>query len=378
MPIYGDLETIYLATILQLLCMEKKTGIFRVISAGNEVNVYLDDGNIVYASESQKEDRMGYLLKSQRTITTAQLNECLVLSKSRKKNLGDVLVERGYITPEKLQELNQQLVEDILYNMFLWKKGRFEYSDGLPDLLEKTFVQLGTMELILEASRRVDELSNITDEIPKNNLVYKISDEVQDKDEIKLNAKEWRVLSLIDGSRTVQELVNQSGYDEFAVYKILHKISSSKLIEEVKDSQAEAKTAPDKGAVTITDTGSKKTVLVVDDKSQVRSILRFSLKDSGYNTILASNGKEGLKFALTENPPDLIIIDIVLPDMPGLEVISQLRDSDLSKHVPIIILTGNARKQDILKGIELGASDYMLKPFKFVDLHVKIKKLLYH
>ncbi len=202
-------------------------------------------------------------------------------------------------------------------------------------------------------------------------------DTVQDKDEIKLNAKEWRILSLIDGTRPVQELINQSGYDEFAVYKILHKISSSKLIEEVNVAQAEIKTAPGGAAVTATDTGAKKTVLVIDDKSQVRSILRFSLKDAGFNTILASNGREGLKFALSENPPDLIIIDIVMPDMPGLEVISQLRDSDLTKHVPIIILTGNARKNDILKGIELGASDYMLKPFKFADLHVKIRKLLY-
>ncbi len=59
MPIYGDLETLYLATILQLLCMEKKTGVLRVISSGNEVKVFLEEGNIIYAFESQKQDRLG-------------------------------------------------------------------------------------------------------------------------------------------------------------------------------------------------------------------------------------------------------------------------------------------------------------------------------
>jgi DNA-binding response OmpR family regulator len=120
----------------------------------------------------------------------------------------------------------------------------------------------------------------------------------------------------------------------------------------------------------------KKTILVVDDMSQIRGILRFNLEKAGYDVIDANNGEEALKQALGENPPDLIILDIMMPKMDGYETIRQLRISDATKHTPVIFLTAKAQKKDILKGMEVGGNDYVVKPFKFVDLHRKVEKLL--
>ncbi len=120
----------------------------------------------------------------------------------------------------------------------------------------------------------------------------------------------------------------------------------------------------------------KKTILVVDDMSQIRTILRFNLEKDGYNVIDANNGEMALEYASGENPPDLIILDIMMPKMDGYETIRQLRKSDAAKHIPVIFLTAKAQKKDILKGMEVGGNDYVVKPFKFVDLQNKVEKLL--
>jgi DNA-binding response OmpR family regulator len=121
-----------------------------------------------------------------------------------------------------------------------------------------------------------------------------------------------------------------------------------------------------------------KTILVVDDMGQIRDTIRFHLKEEGYNVVLAENGEQALKYALGKNPnpPDLIVMDINMPIMDGYEVTKQLRESDKTKNVPVIFLTANARKEDILKGMEVGGSDYVVKPFMFADLLKKIKTLI--
>ena len=120
----------------------------------------------------------------------------------------------------------------------------------------------------------------------------------------------------------------------------------------------------------------KRTILVVDDMSQIRNILSFSLRKEGYEIKVASNGKDALKYALGDKPPDLIILDIMMPGMDGYEVIKKIRASDTTKDIPIIFLTANAQKKDVQKGIELGCNDYMVKPFKMGDLRQKIAALL--
>lgn len=120
----------------------------------------------------------------------------------------------------------------------------------------------------------------------------------------------------------------------------------------------------------------KRTILVVDDMSQIRNILSFNLRKEGYEIKVAANGKDALKYALGVKPPDLIILDIMMPGMDGYEVIKKIRASDTAKDIPIIFLTANAQKKDVQKGIEAGCNDYIVKPFKMDDLRKKIAALL--
>ncbi|MCK5324335.1 MAG: DUF4388 domain-containing protein, partial [Desulfobulbaceae bacterium] len=152
-------------------------------------------------------------------------------AREKKQALGKILLDKGYISLDELEKYNRKQVEEILYNMLLWKKGKFEYKDAKLNLQRIVVTQLNPMKLILEASRRVDEMSILTEQITSDGLLFKISGKVEKKEDVKLNDNERRILSLIDGSRTVRQVIDKSGYDEFAVYKILYSILSYGLIE---------------------------------------------------------------------------------------------------------------------------------------------------
>lgn len=237
MNLQGDFEGLTLASILQLLCNDQKTGVLTVTSDAEESRVFFDQGTIVYATASLKEARLGFLMRTDGIISAQQLQKCLAHAKEEKMHLGKILVDKGYISLDTLKKYNTKQVEAILYNLLFWKKGRFEYKDAKLNLKGMIVTQLNPMKLILEASRRIDELSVLKQLIPSDRLVFKMSGKVQSKEEIKLNANEWRILSLIDGTRTVRQVINASGYDEFAVYKIFFSVISSGLIEQKEEVQ---------------------------------------------------------------------------------------------------------------------------------------------
>jgi len=235
MNLQGDFEGLTLASILQLLCNDQKTGVLTVTSDDEESRVFFDQGTIVYASASLKEARLGSLMRADGVISADQLQKCLSLAKEEKMHLGKILVDKGYISLDTLKKYNTKQVEAILYNLLFWKKGRFEYKDAKLNLKGMIITHLNPMKLILEASRRIDELSVLQKYIPSDRIVFKMSGKVQNKEEIKLNANEWRILSLIDGTRNVRQVIDESGYDEFAVYKIFFSVISSGLIEQKEE-----------------------------------------------------------------------------------------------------------------------------------------------
>ena len=235
MNFQGDFEGLALASIFQLLCNDEKTGILTVTGNDDTSRVFFNNGTIVYATASLKEARLGFLLRTNGVISEQQLKKCLDLAKESKTHLGKVLVNKGYISLETLKKYNIRQVETILYNLFFCKKGKFDYKDEKLNLKGMIVTQLNPMKLILEASRRIDELSVLKKCIPSDKMVYKMSGTVPNKNEIKLNANEWCVLSLVDGTRTVRQIINQSGYDDFAVYKILFSVISSGMIVEKEE-----------------------------------------------------------------------------------------------------------------------------------------------
>ena len=113
----------------------------------------------------------------------------------------------------------------------------------------------------------------------------------------------------------------------------------------------------------------QKTILIVDDEQPIREILVYNLKKEGYNTIEASDGITALNIAL-EQYPDLILLDIMLPKMDGLSVCKRIKNS---YNVPILMLTAKDSEIDKILGLELGADDYITKPFSVRELMARVK-----
>lgn len=118
-----------------------------------------------------------------------------------------------------------------------------------------------------------------------------------------------------------------------------------------------------------------KKILVVDDEPDAVAFLTIRLKSSGYDVISASDGEACLKKAAEENP-DLIILDIIMPKINGLEVCRCLKKSDRTKDIPVIMLTAKGSDTDKIVGRVIGAHHYMAKPFNPEDLLYKIKTTL--
>ena len=112
-----------------------------------------------------------------------------------------------------------------------------------------------------------------------------------------------------------------------------------------------------------------KKVLVVEDEKAIADILEFNLKKEGYEVVCAYDGEEGLSAALGQNP-DLILLDVMLPKLDGFEVCKGVRKSS---NVPIIMLTAREEEVDKVLGLELGADDYITKPFSMRELMARVK-----
>ena len=113
-------------------------------------------------------------------------------------------------------------------------------------------------------------------------------------------------------------------------------------------------------------------ILVVDDEPAVRDLLVYNLRKAHYETLIAFNGRQALELALQEQP-DLILLDLMLPEVDGLDVCRELRSTS---KIPIIMLTARGEEVDRVVGLELGADDYVCKPFSVRELMARIKAVL--
>ena len=116
-------------------------------------------------------------------------------------------------------------------------------------------------------------------------------------------------------------------------------------------------------------------VLIVDDEEHIVELLQFNLVNAGYKVITANNGLDALK-KVKENKPDLLLLDLMLPGMDGLDVCKEIkRDKETSK-TSIIMLTAKSEELDKILGLELGADDYITKPFSIRELLARVKAVL--
>ena len=118
-------------------------------------------------------------------------------------------------------------------------------------------------------------------------------------------------------------------------------------------------------------------ILIVEDDADIAESLHYNFKREGFRPLIAESGEKGLRLALDEkNAPALIILDLMLPGMSGMELCRRLRRESLTENTPIIMLTAKAAETDKIAGLELGADDYIVKPFSVKEVIARVRAVL--
>jgi len=241
MAIKGSLKEASLPDVIQLLFLGRRTGCLALADRQNFGTIFFDEGQIVYASIVNRRDRLGDILQRSGRITAEQLQQAVERQEAdRAHKLGEILVEAGTITRQELETYMRLQIEEAVYFLFTWNSGTFNFEAGVRPEREDFLVRINPEFLLLEGARRVDEWSLIEKKIPSFDLIFSVDPSHIGESAPDLSPEQRRLIPLLDGSRDVQHVMDQSGLVEFEVGKALYGLIAAGFAHRVGTSTAAA------------------------------------------------------------------------------------------------------------------------------------------
>jgi tetratricopeptide (TPR) repeat protein len=241
MAIKGSLKEASLPDVIQLLFLGRRTGCLALADQHNFGTIYLDEGLIVYASIVNRRDRLGDILVRNGRITPDQLQKAIeAQDDDRQHKLGEILVNLGTLSRTELEDYMRLQIEEAVYYLFTWTSGTFNFEAGVRPEREDFLVRISPEALLLEGARRVDEWSLIEKKIPSFDLIFSVDQQHIAQSTPTLSAEQQRLLPLIDGTRDVRQLIDESGLVEFEVGKALFGLITAGFAHRVGTSTATA------------------------------------------------------------------------------------------------------------------------------------------
>ena len=223
MAIKGSLREASLPDVLQLLALGQKTGCLSIADRSNFGYIFFDRGRICYASIVNRRDRLGDILAKHEKITQEQLDTAVLRqSRERDKKLGEILVEQGSISQPELERYIRVQIEEAVYFLFTWTQGTFNFEADVHPERQDFLVSINPESLLLEGARRVDEWGLIEKKVPSFDIIFIVDHERLDISEATLTETQHRILPLLDGSRDVNQVIEDSGLGEFEIGKALY------------------------------------------------------------------------------------------------------------------------------------------------------------
>ncbi len=236
MAIEGPLRELGIHDVFQLLDLSWKTGVLRVTSElrHNAGTIYFEDGGIIFAEIRSNPHPLGALLLRTGKIGEADLERARDMQQRQgdKRQLGEILVSLGALTPRELQRQVRFQVEEVVFEVMSWREGYFSFTEGpLTDVPTEATVRIPTEALLMEGARRIDEWSRIEGRIPHLGVVPTLAPPQPGTDgELDLLPPEWEMLAMIDGVRDVRGIASELGRSDFEVAKTLFGLESAGVV----------------------------------------------------------------------------------------------------------------------------------------------------
>ncbi|MBI2002420.1 MAG: DUF4388 domain-containing protein [candidate division NC10 bacterium] len=233
MALEGTFKDFHIADIVQLIGLQRKTGTLGVESEEDTLSMIFQEGAVVWAQSTRLswEQRMVQLLVPQGLLTLARLQEALALQRETGKKLKAILAEKGFLPQKEWDRVLSVEVEEAMYRVFRWRTGRYRFvSQPSVEVADGTIGPRGAESLLMEGIRRVDEWPRLRENIPSPAMVFRIGSRAGQLHPKQIEPGEVRMLDLVDGKRTVQELMDASGLGEFEAMRGLAALAEAGAI----------------------------------------------------------------------------------------------------------------------------------------------------
>jgi hypothetical protein len=271
MALEGTLKDFSLADIFQLIGLQRKTGVLTLRAKDDTVTVTFLDGKVVGADSlsHRLENRLGHVLIRSELLTQDQLNRALEIQKETLQRLGFILVHYGIISADSLKQAIQLQILQIVFRLFRWKDGDYHFSQETTIEYDRDYVvPVSAESILMEGARMIDEWPIIEKRIRSYDMVFrkKLTDQeivvvgAEDADEvdfdsdaapmrrrrplisdkIRISREEKAIYDMVDGTMTVNDVLELSKFSEFDTAKALYELLTRDLIEEVRGKAAAA------------------------------------------------------------------------------------------------------------------------------------------
>ncbi len=232
-PLKGNTREFSLPRVLIYLSRNRKTGTLIMSTHEFTKKVYIDKGNAIFASSTYEDDRLGEMLIKAGKITIDQYEESVKLLKTTNKRQGAILVELGHLTPKDLFWGVKYQVREIVYSLFPLDIAEYKFLEGEIPTNEVITLKMSTGNLIYEGVRRVNNINKIKKELPDLDSVLQLStDPASLFHDIEFSARDKTMLSMVDGEKTIKELLGSSSAGSFESLKTLYALWSTGTVEE--------------------------------------------------------------------------------------------------------------------------------------------------
>ena len=224
MAIHGTIEEAGgLADVLQLLALGRKTGCLNVVDGDASGRVFLELGQVAFASLSNKRDRLGEMLVKSGRISKVQLEQATEVQRNSKRQLGRILVDSGSIPRAEVEKYIRSQVEEAVYQLFTWTRGTFTFTSEQIPSHQALLVSLDAESLLLEGARRIDEWDMVQKKIPSFDMIFRVNrQKLTHAAATELTEDQKAIIPLLDGTRDVHAVIETAELVEFDVGKALY------------------------------------------------------------------------------------------------------------------------------------------------------------
>jgi hypothetical protein len=346
MSLAGNIKDFGLPDIYQLIFMQKRTGILSLFREKEVVTISFEKGLVVFADEFQRseQERLGAVLLKSKLITPQQLLKAVEIQKQTYQKLGYILVNHGFLSEDQLKRALQMQVRETVFKTLRWEDGQYKFT--LEPVIYDTnfYTGMSTDHLVMEGIRRIDEWPMIKKKISGMDLIFDRVEQAEEKiaqtassrsldkdldsilafeDDVslapppgeegeesrglKLAPSERIIFALVDGTRTVEDLVDEGRIGEFETHKALFSLLSMGLIRKVGTRSApQEKSASDAGGLSLRKVAVPLLIIlavavsqVVNPLGLVRSVKKTARASQSMGLIHDELKREKIRFALT-------------------------------------------------------------------------------